>query len=116
MDNTKMERIDSEILQKLSDIILFELKDPRVTSFVTVTEVNTAKDLKTAKVYISVYDKDKAKEVINALNNASGYIRRLMFDRLKIRLVPYFTFLLDTSIEHSFEINKIINSLHDKKE
>ncbi|MFA6866696.1 MAG: 30S ribosome-binding factor RbfA [Clostridia bacterium] len=117
MANTnKMERIDSEIMLKLSDIIIFELKDPRITSLVTVTQVETAKDLKTAKVYISVYDKEKAKDVIEALNQASGYIRHQLFDRLKIRMVPYFTFTLDKTLEHSFEINKILHDLQKERQ
>lgn len=112
----KMERIDSEIMREISSIIVYELKDPRLTTMVTITQVITAKDLKTAKVYVSVLDDNNVKGVLDILNRASGFIRSQLFERLKIRMVPYFTFIADTSISHGFHIDKILKGLNIKSE
>ena len=109
----RQERVDDEICKQLNVIIARELKDPRLTTLVSVTGVNVSKDLKTAKAYISVMDKDKEKDVLSALSSASAYIRGLLFERLKIRLVPHFTFILDHSMENGDKIDKIIKKLHE---
>lgn len=112
--NNKIDRVDSEIKRELSSIITFELKDPRVNSMVTVTGVNTTKDLKTAKVFISVLDESQSADVLEALNNAAGFIRNKLFDRLKIRMVPHLTFIADNSIAHGFKIEKILKGLNNE--
>ncbi|HKL73834.1 MAG TPA: 30S ribosome-binding factor RbfA [Clostridia bacterium] len=112
----KIERIDSELMRELSSIIIYELKDPRLSTMVTITGVQTTKDLKTAKVFVSIFSNDSAKDVLAALNGASGFIRSKLFDRLKIRMVPYFTFLEDSSIEQGFKIEKILKELNVKGE
>lgn len=112
----KIERIDSELKRELSSIIVYELKDPRLSTMVTITDVQTAKDLKTCKVYVSVLSDENIKGVLDALNGASGFIRSKLFDRLKIRMVPYFTFIADTSISHGFKIEKILKELNIKSE
>lgn len=117
MANTnKLERIDDEIMKELNNIICLEMKDPRLSTMVSVVGVNTAKDLKTADVFVSIMDDAKAKEIMAVLNNASGYIRGLLFERLKIRLVPHLLFKRDTSIAHSFKIDSIIKELHKNDE
>lgn len=107
----KIERIDSELTRELNNIIAFELKDPRLSTMVTITGVNTAKDLKTAKVFVSVLKEEYTDEVLDALKSANGFIRSRLFERLKIRLVPYFTFVADNSISHGFKIEKILKDL-----
>lgn len=116
MAANKIERVDSEIMREISNIIVFELKDPRLSTMVTITEVQTAKDLKTAKVYVSVLDDNNVKGILEVLNKASGFIRSQLFERLKIRMVPYFTFIADTSISHGFKIDKILKGLNVKSE
>jgi ribosome-binding factor A len=114
--NNKIERVDSEIMRELSNILAYEIKDPRLCTMISVTGVNTAKDLKTAKVYVSIFDENTVKESLNVLNGASGYIRKLLFDRLKIRLVPYLTFIADTSVSQGCKIDKILRTLNIKSE
>lgn len=107
----KIERVDNELVKELNIIISRDMKDPRLGMMVSVTAVETAKDLKTAKIFVSVMDENAVKEVLKALNGASAYIRGLLFERLKIRTVPHLTFLQDNSIAHSFKIDSILKGL-----
>lgn len=116
MSSNKMERVDSELLRELNNIIAYELKDPRLSSMVTITEVETAKDLKTAKVYVSVLEDNNINDVLEALNKSNGFIRKQLFDRLKIRMVPHFTFIADNSIAYGFKIDKILKTLNQNQE
>ena len=112
----KMERVDDEIRKILNDIIAHEMKDPRLDTLINVTEVHTTKDLKTAKVYVSIMDKHKVKGALKSLNSASAYMRGLLFDRLKIRLVPHLTFYIDNSFEHGYKIEGILKKMHEEGE
>lgn len=108
----RIERVDNELLKELNEIVLHEMKDPRLGQMVSVTAVETAKDLKTAKVFVSVMDENSVKDVLKALNGAAAFIRGLLFDRLKIRTVPHLTFVKDNSISHSFKIEKILKEIN----
>ena len=103
----KIERVDDEIRKILNEIIAHEMKDPRLDTLINVTEVQTTKDLKSAKVYVSVMDVQKQKDAVKALNAGSSFIRGLLFDRIKIRLVPHLTFILDMSMEKGYRMEKI---------
>jgi len=113
-----IERVNNELQKELNVIIGREVKDPRVTCIVSVTAVETAKDLKTAKVFVSIMDDAASKDVLAALNGASAFMRSLLFDRMKIRTVPHLTFYKDKSIQNAMKIEKILNELHldDKTE
>ena len=112
----KLERVDNELEKELNVIIARELKDPRICCFVSVTAVETSKDLKTAKAFVSIMEEEKVKDVLAALNGASAYIRGLLFERLKIRTVPHITFYKDNSLNHSFKIEAILKELNISEE
>lgn len=111
----KIERVDDEIRKILNEIIAHEMKDPRLDTLINVTEVQTTKDLKSAKVYVSVMDVQKQKDAVKALNAGSSFIRGLLFDRIRIRLVPHLTFILDMSMEKGYRIEKIIKEMKAKE-
>ena len=107
----RINRINQEIKKELSEIIR-ELKDPRIHSMTSVIAVDTAKDLRNAKVYISVLgDEEKQKDTIKGLKSAAGFIRHEIGERLDLRCNPDLVFELDHSIEYGAKINKILNSL-----
>ncbi len=113
----KLERVDNEIMKYLNEIICREVKDPRLDNkFISVTGVNTSKDLKYAKVFVSVMPLEAQKEVLKVLNSAAVYIRSLLFERLKIRLVPSLNFYLDNSIANGMKIDAIIKQIHREEE
>lgn len=109
-------RIAEEIKRVLSGIIATEIKDPRLSSMASVMKVSLTRDLKYAKAYISVYDSEEAKkESIEALNHAEGYIKRQVAQRVNMRIVPSFQFVLDDSIDASINIANILKELENEK-
>lgn len=103
-------RISEEMKKELSSIIQYEIKDPRLPQLVSITSVNVTKDLRYAKVYISVMGSDEDKKnALIALKSASGFIRREIGRRMLIRYTPQINFELDNSIENGVYINKLID-------
>ena len=94
----RMERVNSTLRQEISSIILTVLKDPKLASIVSVIDVDTTKDLRSAKVYVSIYgDTDTKRSTVKALNNASGFISKNISKKLKIKTTPALKFRVDNS-------------------
>jgi ribosome-binding factor A len=107
----RLQRVNHLIREEISLLIQRELKDPRL-GFVTVTEVDVAKDLRTAKVYVSVLGADSQWESsLQALESARGFIRSWLLPRLRMRTVPHLTFLPDRSMAHAAHIQTVLESL-----
>lgn len=116
MSLVRKERISEEIKKEVSDIIRTELKDPRLTSITSITNVEITKDLRYVKLYASVLgNADVQKNTIEGLNNATGYIRKEIGKRIKIHFTPELHFYLDKSLEYSIHIEKIINEISHKE-
>lgn len=108
MDRT--DRISEELKKELSELIRNHIKDPRLPEFVSITAVRVTKDLRYAKVYISVFgDEEKKKGAISALSHAAGFIRHEIGHRINLRFTPEFSFKLDDSIEHGMYLSKLID-------
>lgn len=104
--------IESEFKRALSEIIRNDMKDPRISEMASITRVEISKDLKYAKVYISVFDTDKKKSsTIETLTHAEHYIKNEVGARINIRRLPEITFILDTSIEYSSRINELLKKV-----
>jgi ribosome-binding factor A len=114
MDRTNM--ISEEMKKEISSIIQSELKDPRLPKMISVISADVTKDLRYAKVFISVLgdDADK-KNAIEGLKSAAGFIRREIGHRMQLRYTPELLFELDNSIERGVYISKLINdTIHGK--
>ncbi|MBQ9979843.1 MAG: 30S ribosome-binding factor RbfA [Oscillospiraceae bacterium] len=112
MAGNRLERINEEIQRELA-VMLRELKDPRVQGMVTITSCAATGDLKFCKVYVSVLEQSREKEVIKGLKSASGWLRRELGARLKLRAVPQLVFAADDSIRHGAHINQMLKDLED---
>lgn len=110
MASNRIGRINEEIMRELSTAIR-GLKDPRVQGMITVTGVDTASDLRTAKVYVSVYDKTRSREVLKGLKSAGGFLRRHIGTELNLRYTPELIFEEDHAIEHGTRIFEILSQL-----
>ncbi len=107
-ESHRKERITGLIQQEISKIILREMNDPRC-GLCTVTRVQLADDLKSAKVYVSVLgDESKQRTVMRGLQHARGFIQRRLFQEVKLRHTPTISFHLDHSIEESIKISQIL--------
>jgi ribosome-binding factor A len=101
----------------VGNIINNEVRDPSVPSMCSVISVKVAKDLKNAKVDISIMDSDAdPKKAIDALNKASGFIRHRLGDIMSTRTVPALKFSYNNSIEHSIKINELLSSVKSDDE
>lgn len=111
MSFKRTDRISEEIKKELSSVIR-ELKDPRIPMMTSVVSVNVTNDLRYSKAYISVMGTDEEKKgAIKALTAAAGFIRREIGGRIKLRCVPEFSFVEDTSIEYGAHINKLLHDI-----
>ena len=106
----RLEKINAEFQVEIANIINNELNDPRINDIICVLRVETDNDLYKADVYVSIYNRDN-KETFKALQSASGYVRKLLAQRIRLRTVPIINFVLDESLAYSEKINNILNSL-----
>ena len=104
----RIEKLQELIKQEMSKMLLKELKDPRI-GFVTVTDVEMTGDLREAKIYVSVMGgEDQVKSSLEGLNSALGFIRREIGQRIRLRFTPEISFALDTSLDYSDHIQKLL--------
>jgi len=98
-DYPRSYRVADQIQRELSDLIRHELKDPRVPDMVTVAGVEVSKDLSSAKVYVSAIsieaEVEKRNELVDALNQGSGYMRKLLGSKMRLRIIPSLKFFYD---------------------
>lgn len=108
MAGNRINRINEEIQRELSSL-LRTLKDPRVQGgMVTVTHVETTSDLRYAKIFISVLDKAREKDVLRGLKSAAGYLRRELGAGVQLRCTPELQFIADDSIEYGARILEML--------
>ncbi|WP_066507441.1 30S ribosome-binding factor RbfA [Abyssisolibacter fermentans] len=112
MSSKRLGRISEEIKKIISSLIRNELKDPRIAPMTSIMEVSVTKDMRYAKVYISVYGSDKEKnDTIIALQKAAGFIRKEVGREIKLKYIPQIEFALDTSIENGIYMNQLIEKV-----
>lgn len=109
--NLKGERVASDMQRELGNILLLEAKDEDF-KHVTITDCDVTNDLSFAKIYFTTTD--DRKNVEKDLNNAAGFFRSLLAERLQIRHTPELRFIFDESIEYGRKIEKIIEKLHEE--
>jgi ribosome-binding factor A len=112
MGTRRQERVGELIREEISELIRREVRDPRLTGVISVTEVVTSPDLRHAKVYVSVMGTEEEKmQVEKGLVAASGFIRRNLGERLSLRYTPELSFHRDDSIERGSRLLQIIKEV-----
>jgi len=112
----RIARVAELIRMELADIILNELKDPRL-GFITVMGVEVAPDLRDAKVFVSVMGSEREKKsTMIALDNAKGFLQHLISDSLRLKFTPRLHFKLDTSIDEGLKIDNILKDIEHEQE
>ena len=117
-------RLGEEIRKIISELLLKELKDPRLSAMISVTAVEVTSDGSYATIYLSVLGLSSAAEdmgkqqqdVIEGMNHAKGLIRKEIGRQVKLRHVPDLIFKIDRSMEYGRHIDKIINDLDIKQD
>lgn len=116
METARTHRVGELIKEELSEIIQREVKDPRV-GLVTITGVDVSPDLRHATVFVSILGNRKQKEDnLKGLQSSSGFLRKELAKRIRIKYLPELKFEIDPSIEAGMRIDKLIRKLHKDEE
>ena len=109
MASNRIGRINEEIQRELAEQIRY-LKDPRVSQvgMVSIIRVDTTGDLRYARVWVSVLDKNQEKDVMRGLKSAAGYLRRELGRALQLRYTPELQFIADDSISQGAHILEVL--------
>ena len=108
----RIERVNNLIRREISDLLVRQVKDPRLGGFIAVTEVSTSADLRSAKVFVSSINLEAdRKELLSVLANASGFLHNELKGRLELRRIPELTFHWDDSIERGERLLGLIEKV-----
>ena len=120
MKGLRGERLASEFQKAVYEVISRRLRDkvPGLSAIISVTGADVAPDLKTAKIYISIFDSDAQRQLssFEAIKQNAGIMRHELSHMLRLRTVPSLTFILDGSMEYGAHIDEILNKLDIKQE
>lgn len=115
MGEFRMLKLGEQIREEISKLIMLQkVKDPRVSTFLSINRVEVARDLAYAKVYVSSFlNESQVKKGVEGLNNAAGFIQSSIAKKLTIRQFPKLTFIVDTSIKDGFDMVNKLNRLEE---
>ena len=108
MSYNRIDRISEEVRREVDRIIREELSDPRIAGTFSVTHADVTRDLRHAKIYVSVLEDDKREGMMAALKKAAGFIRHELGQNIIIRYSPELTFVSDTNIAYGVHIAKVL--------
>lgn len=111
-NNNRQGRIDEEFKKELSQIISFEVKEPKITGMVSVTRVKVTPDLKYAKVWVSILNSKNNEETLEGLKKTAGFMRTELAKRINLRNTPELSFVIDDSLEYGARIDSILKDLN----
>jgi len=108
-----MQKITALIKDELGLIFLHKIQDPAL-GFLTITNVKVSPDLRTAKVYVSVFEKESREKTLLKLNDIKGLIRTELAHRIRLRRVPELTFYIDDTLDFVEKVEGILKKIHKK--
>ena len=115
MANFRIDRISEEVRHAI-DAIIRDMNDPRIGGTYCVTRADVTRDLRFAKVYVSVLEDEKADDMIKALKKAAGFIRRELGMRVDLRYTPELIFERDRNIAYGVHIAQVLRDVAPKEE
>jgi ribosome-binding factor A len=116
MGEFRLDRLGEQIREEISQMILGgRIKDPRVSTFLSINRVDVSGDLGYAKVYVSSFmNSAETKKGVKGLESAAGFIQTTLSKKLRLRQFPHLSFIYDESIKNGFEMVKKIDGLDIK--
>ncbi|HUT96984.1 MAG TPA: 30S ribosome-binding factor RbfA [Dehalococcoidales bacterium] len=109
----RIERVSSLMRHEISELLQRQVKDPRLSKFIAVTEVSTSPDLRYAKVFVSYMGSEaEKKELMDGLEAASNFLRNQLLKRLRLRRIPELSFQWDDSIERGTRLLQLIDEVN----
>jgi ribosome-binding factor A len=111
----RTQRLDSQLQQELMELLQREMKDPRI-GFATITSVQTAPDLSSARVWVSVLGTaEERDQSLAALTAAAPWLRRQLGERLHLRSVPQLLIRRDESIESGDRVLRLLREIEEER-
>jgi ribosome-binding factor A len=115
MASYRVDKVEQLIKEQISNIFLHKLSNMHL-GFLTVTNVKVSADLKIAKIYLSVLEKEKRHFVLDKLNYNVGQIRSELAHRIRIKFVPELKFFIDDTLDYVEKIEGLINEIHKQND
>jgi ribosome-binding factor A len=113
-DHRRSERVAEGIREEVATFLAEDAKDPRIVGLVTVTGVDVTRDLRHAKVFVSIMGTDTEREAtLEGLDSAAGHLRSRIGRALRLRVAPEITFRYDESIARAAKIEALLAELRD---
>lgn len=117
MGGKRTDKLNSLLQKVLTEVIQRDVRNPLVNEFVTVTRVEITKDLRYAKVYISLIGNETQKEeTVEALQSAAGFIAMTASKKVVLRYFPSLTFKLDDTVDQQMRIAEVLGKIRSERE
>lgn len=116
-DRRRMERVNGLLREEIADLLSSQVNDPRLRGIITITQVRTATDLRSARVYVSVMGAEAVRqEALAGIQSSASYLRRELRSRVSLRHVPFLTFQLDDAMLEANRLMQLIDGLEVQEE
>ncbi len=116
MSTFRIKRVNSLLKEVISEVIRERLRNPNINEFVSVSSVDTSKDIRHAKVFISMIANEKEKaEAIKALNASAGFISVNASQKVRLRYFPELIFKIDNSAEDLIRMQELIGGIEEER-
>lgn len=116
MVKQRVDRLNSLLREVIAEVIMRDVRNPKVNTLVTIKKVDITKDLHHAKVYFSMVGSDiEKKQTLRALQSAAGYISTQAAKKVVMRYFPQLTFHLDDTLEDELRIHNLLEKIHDEQ-
>ena len=111
----RMQRINDRMREELSEMVVMEISDPRLSG-ISITDVKVDREFTYADIYVSAVEgHERAPEILEGLNHASGFLRKSLADRIELRIFPRLRFHWDPTPEKADHIEKLLASLRNEE-
>lgn len=116
MKTRRIERVNSLLRKVISEVVMGEMKNPHLPSFISITRVDVTRDLQHAKVYISVIGEPAVKtKALQIMKDSSGFIASMASKKVSLRFFPELIFILDDSVDKQMKIIEMISHIEEER-
>ncbi len=113
----RTDRLNSLLKQVISEVVRKEVRNPHISTLLTITRVDITRDLHRAKVYVSLIGSEQErKKTVSELQKASGFISLMAAKKVVMRYFPYLTFILDTTVDKQMHIASLLKKIDEEKQ
>ena len=116
MSYQRIDRISEQVRRDVDAIIREEVSDPRIQGTFSITRAEVARDLRYAKIYVSILEEDNKKPMLAALKQAAGFIRHQLRERMIIRYAPELSFIEDDNIAYGIHISTVLKQVQAEED